>query len=294
MWEPGTIVTETEADFLRLNAEVHSKKKTDSIILWAKNAGIKLPATTRNSSPIEELRPWVVGALARGATFLKLPSSASIETNVEVITKPDELSAKMDSVAALQTKVTQLERSLEFLHAEFEDNRKLNKQLAEDIKVLQQQKRAPVLPAPAAEQDAIVISGMEESETETETAERLSEIFHNTMELPGVSVVSATRLGKQLAGEGRPRKLLVKLSSREQAVQVLTSGRRLKQLNIDRQSNGERPIGISANLSPAELQHRSSVWKGFTAAKAESKKWYWRNGYRLFVDDKEVQPADCA
>ena len=135
---------------------------------------------------------------------------------------------------------------------------------------------------------------MDESETETETTERLSEIIHSTMELPGVAVVSAVRLGKQPAADGRPRKLLVKLSSREQAMQVLTSARRLKQLNSERQANGERPIGISHNLSPAELQHRSSVWKGFTAAKAENKKWYWSSGYRLFVNNKEVQPEDCA
>ena len=213
---------------------------------------------------------------------------------MEVLSKLNELSAKMDSCTALQTKVSQLERSVEFLHAEFEDSKKVIKQQAEEIRVLQQQKRAPALPPPAAEQDAIVISGMEESETETEAAERLSEIIHSTMELPEVSVVSAIRLGKQPATDGPPRKLLVKLSSREQAVQVLTSARRLKQLNIERQANSERPIGINPNLSPAELQHRSSVWKGFTAAKAEGKKWHWGSGYRLFVNNKEVQPEDCA
>ena len=30
------------------------------------------------------------------------------------------------------------------------------------------------------------------------------------------------------------------------------------------------------------------------AAKAENKKYYWGSGYRLFVDNKEVQPEDCA
>ena len=40
------------------------------------------------------------------------------------------------------------------------------------------------------------------------------------------------------------QKLLVKLSMREQAVELLTSARRLKQLNIERHANGKRPIGI--------------------------------------------------
>lgn len=61
------------------------------------------------------------------------------------------------------------------------------------------------------------------------------------MKLSAVTVVSAVRLGKQPAAEGRPRKLLAKLSSREQAVQVLTSARSLKHLNSERQANGERP-----------------------------------------------------
>ena len=290
MLAPGTIVTKTVEEFVKFSAEVHSKKKTENLMLWAKNADIKLPATIRSSSLIEELRSWIVGALGRGVSFQTSPSSASAETNVEVLTQLKELNAKMDIYA---TRVTQLEHSLEFLHAEIVDSKKLNKQQAEEIRVLQQQKRAPALPAPAAEQDAIVISGMEESETETETMERVSEIIHSTMKLSAVTVVSAVRLGKQPA-EGRPRKLLVKLSSREQAAQVLTSARSLKQLNSDRKANGERPIGISHNLSPAELQYRSSVWKGFTAAKAENKKWYWSSGYRLFVDNKEVQPEDCA
>ena len=231
-----------------------------------------------------------MGALGRGVAFHKSPSNASTETIVEVMLQLKEMNAKIDSYAALQTKFNQLEHSLEFLHAQFEDSKKLSKQQAEEINVLQQQKRASTLPAPAAEQDAIVISGMVESQTETETAERLSENFHSTMDLP----VLAIRLGKQPAAESHPRKLLFKLSSQKQAVQVLTFAKRLKQLNSERQSNSERPIGISHNLSPAELQHRSSVWKGFTAAKAEKKKCYWSSECRLFVNNKEVQPEERA
>ena len=109
---------------------------------------------------------------------------------------------------------------------------------------------------------------MEESETETESIERVSEIIHDTMELPSVTVVSAVRLGKQQAAEGSPRKLLVKLGSQKQAMEALTSARRLSQLNNERKANSENPIGIDRNLSPAELQHRSSVWAAFRAAKA--------------------------
>ena len=119
--------------------------------------------------------------------------------------------------------------------------------------------------------DAIVVPGMQESEAETERTERVSEITHITMELPSVTVVSAVRLGKQPAAEGRPRKLLVKLGSQKQAVEVLTSARRLIQLKIERKANSESPMGISRNLSPAELQHRSSVWAAFRAAKQQKR-----------------------
>ena len=75
-----------------------------------------------------------------------------------------ELHAKVDRCNALQTKVAEKEKFQEFLNDEIEDLKKHSKQ--------QMAKRAVPLPAPAVEQDAIVISGMEESETETE-AERV-------------------------------------------------------------------------------------------------------------------------
>ncbi len=78
-----------------------------------------------------------------------------------------------------------------------------------------------------------------------------------------MTVVSAIRLGQQPAGKGLPRKLLVKLGSQVQAVKVLTSARRLSRLNIERKANSERPIGIDWNLSPAKLQHRTSVLAAF-------------------------------
>ena len=147
--EPGKIVTETEAEYVRLVEEVTSKRKTENIISWAKSAGIKLPATTRSSSPIGELRSWVVGALARGATFINSPSSsASTETNVEVLTSLKELHAKVDTCTALQTKVAELERSQEFLNAELEDLKKLSQAARPSrSEVLQQQKRAVALPS---------------------------------------------------------------------------------------------------------------------------------------------------
>ena len=147
-------------------------------------------------------------------------------------------------------------------------------------------------PAPAAEQDAIVILGIGESETETESIERVSEIIHDTMELPSVTVVSAVRLGKQPAAEGRPRELLVMLGSQKQVMEVLTSARRLSELNNKRKANSESPIGIVPDLSPAELQHRSSVWAAFRAAKAAKKECRWKFGYRLYVDGSEVLPGN--
>ena len=56
---------------------------------------------------------------------------------MEVMSQLKELNAKMDSYAALRTKVNQLKQSLEVLHAEFKDSRRLSKQQAEEIKVLQ-------------------------------------------------------------------------------------------------------------------------------------------------------------
>ena len=77
----------------------------------AHRAGIELPATATNSSPIEELRHLAVGALVRGATVHTSPSSASIMTDVEVMTLLKELMAKVDKCTALQTRVNDLERA---------------------------------------------------------------------------------------------------------------------------------------------------------------------------------------
>ena len=144
--------------------------------------------------------------------------------------------AKVDKCSALQTRVNDLDQSQQFLSGQFEELMESNKQQAEQIKALQRQLavQAKPPPAPAAEQDAIVISGMEESETETESIERVSKIIYDTMELPSVTVLSAVRLGKQPAAEGRPRKLLLKLGFQKQAMEVLTSARSLSQLNIER------------------------------------------------------------
>ena len=275
---------------------VHSFRNSTAFIAWARRAGYQMPATATNLSPIEELRHLAVGVLVRGATVHTSPSSASTTTNVEVMTMLKELMDKVDKCNALQTRGNDLEQSQQFLSGEVDDLKESNKQQAEQIKSLQRQLavQAKPPPAPAAEQDAIVISGMEESETETESIERVSEIIHDTMELPSVTVVSAVRLGKQPAAEGRPRKLLVKLGSQKQAMDFLTSARRLSQLNNERKANSESPIGIYRNLSPAELQHRSSVWAAFRAAKAAKKECRWKLGFRLYVDGSEVLPGNFA
>ena len=222
-------------------------------------------------------------------------SSVPTTTDPGVVTLLEGLHAKVDMVTALQKQMMTMEASQQFLADKYEELKDVTKQQAEQIKVLQRQMttRAAPPPVPETEQNAIVISGMEETETETEPTERVAEIIHNTMELPSVSVVSVVRLGKQPT-EGRPRKLLVKLGSQKEAVEVLTSARRLSQLNIERKSNSEIPIGIDRNLSPAELQHRSSVWAAFKAAKAGGKQCRWRLGYRLYIDGSEVLPGSPA
>ena len=289
-------VTENEDELAKSMETVHSFRKSTAFIAWARRAGYQMPATATNLSPIEELRHLAVGALVRGATVHTSPSSASITTNVEVMTMLKELMAKVDKCNALQTRINDLEQSQQFLSGAFEDLKESNKQKAEPNKALQRQLavQAKPPPAPAAEQDAIVISGMEESETGTESIERVSEIIHDTMELPSVTVVSAVRLGKQPAAEGRPRKLLVKLGSQKQAMEVLTSARRLSQLNNERKANSEGPIGIDRDLSPTELQHRSSVWAASRAAKAAKMECCWKLGYRLYVDGSEVLPGTSA
>ena len=111
------------------------------------------------------------------------------------------------------------------------------------------------------------------------------------MKLPSVTVVSAVKLGKQSAAEGRSRYPLVKLRSQKQTVEILTSARRLSQLNIERKANSESPIGLDLNLSPAELQYHSSVWAAFRAAKAARIECRWKLGNGLYIDGSEVLPG---
>ena len=68
-------------------------------------------------------------------------------------------------------------------------------------------------------------------------------------------------LGKQPPTDGaRPRKILVKVGSKQQAMDILKAGRRSSELNKDRKVVGEPPIGVDRNLSGSELLHRNSIW----------------------------------
>ena len=113
-------VTENEDELTKSMETVHRFRKSTAFIAWARRARYQMPATATNLSPIEELRHLAVGALVRGATVHTSPSSASITTNVEVMTMLKELMAKVDKCNALQTRVNDLENSQQFLSSEFE------------------------------------------------------------------------------------------------------------------------------------------------------------------------------
>ena len=124
---------------------VHSFRKSTAFIACAHRAGYQLPATATNICPIEELRHLAVGALVRGATVHTSPSSASITTNVEVMTMLKELMAKVDKCNALQTRFNGPEQSQQFLSGDFDNLKESGKQQAEQIKawLAVQAKRPP-------------------------------------------------------------------------------------------------------------------------------------------------------
>ena len=207
--------------------------------------------------------------------------------------------AKVDKCAALQTWVNDLRRSKAFHTNASEEVKGSIEQRAEQNKAPQQSLAALAQPpqVPEVKRDGIIISGMEESETETELSEQVSDIIHNIMRLPDVTVISIVRLGKQPTADGGPRKLLVKLGSEKEAMHVeRKSTRRLSQLNIERKSNDEIPIQINRNLSPWEAArlHRYLLWVAFKAAEAEGKECHWEPGYRLYIDGSEVLPDSSA
>ncbi len=117
----------------------------------------------------------------------------------------------------------------------------------------------------------------------------VQDIIIDTLEVENATAFSMERLGSQPATEGGwPRKILVKLLSRQQAMATLKPAKRLKDVSILRKIAGEHLIGIDRNVSGAELRHRSAVWSEFKAAKAAGKNCRWQMGFRLFVEGSEV------
>ena len=207
--------------------------------------------------------------------------------------------AKLYQCASLQTRANDLWRSKDFHTRASEEVRGSIEHQAEHDKAPQLSLAAPAQPprVPKVKRDGIIISGMEESETETELQEQVSDIIHNIMRLQDVTVISVVRLGKQPTADGGPRKLLVKLGSEKEAMHVdRKSTRRLSQLNIERESNAEIPIQINRNLSPWEAArlHRYLLWVAFKAAEAEGKECHWEPGYRLYIHGSEVLPDSSA
>ncbi|CAL8465885.1 g5421 [Coccomyxa elongata] len=145
----------------------------------------------------------------------------------------------MDELPNLQIKMKEMEKSQAFLASQYEDQLKTIEKLATSIKDLQQQlSTAMTIPtAPAAEQDAIVVSGVAESTAPAELQHFIQEIIAETMDLPDITVVTAERLGSQPKSEGvRPRKILVRLQTKQQAIATLKVAHRLKEYNSARES----------------------------------------------------------
>lgn len=183
------------------------------------------------------------------------------------------------------------------LASQHDDQLKTNEKLAASIKNLEQQlSKAMTIPtASAAEQDAIVVSGVAESTAPADLQHFIQEIITETMDLSDVTVVAAERLGSPPTSEGvRPRKILVRLQTKQQAIATLKVAHRLKEHNSARKAAGEQQIGIDRNLSGPELKHRSLLWPAFKEAKSSGKQCRWQMGFRLFVDGSEVMPQGTA
>ncbi|BDA51625.1 hypothetical protein COCOBI_19-1810 [Coccomyxa sp. Obi] len=190
--------------------------------------------------------------------------------------------------------VKEMDKSISFLADKYDEQLKLNEEFKRSIKDLQAQldQTKALPPAFTADQDALVVSGVAETGTPAEVQQSIQDIISETLEMPDVTVLSVERLGSQPAADGaKPRKILVKLQSRQHAMAILKAARKLKDFNTERKADGALPIGIDRNLSGGELKHRSSVWPAFKAAKAEGKMCRWQMGFRLFVDGAEVLPS---
>lgn len=271
-------------------------KKSLLKFLTDRNLGSATLPTTVTSLSLDETKHLTVGALVRGVVVSTTQSAAPTDTNqiAELVLSIEELHSKVDEFAILQTKLMEMEKSTEFLADKYDEQLKINAGFQKAIKDLQSQldQAKAIPPAFTADQDALVVSGVAETGTPVELQRSIQGIISDTLEMPDIGVLSVERLGSQPTADGaKPRKILVKLQSRQQGMAILKAARKLKDFNIERKDAGALPIGIDRNLSGGELKHRSSVWPTFRAAKAEGKLCRWQMGFRLYVDGAEVLPS---
>lgn len=271
-------------------------KKSLLKFLTDRNLGSATLPTTVTSLSLDETKHLTVGALVRGVVVSTTQSAAPTDTNqiAELVLSIEELHSKVDEFAILQTKLMEMEKSTEFLADKYDEQLKINAGFQKAIKDLQSQldQAKAIPPAFTADQDALVVSGVAETGTPVELQRSIQGIISDTLEMPDIGVLSVERLGSQPTADGaKPRKILVKLQSRQQGMAILKAARKLKDFNIERKDAGALPIGIDRNLSGVELKHRSSVWPTFRAAKAEGKLCRWQMGFRLYVDGAEVLPS---
>ncbi|BDA41318.1 hypothetical protein COCOBI_02-0980 [Coccomyxa sp. Obi] len=290
----------SQDEFDCLVAEINALKSKPSLIksiklLRLKGLSVHLP-TTAESLKLDDAKSLAVGALLRGVVVSSPQSDASTESIqiAELVKSVKQLHSKVDELTILQSTVKEMDKSISFLADKYDEQLKLNEEFKRSIKDLQAQldQTKALPPAFTADQDALVVSGVAETGTPAEVQQSIQDIISETLEMPDVTVLSVERLGSQPAADGaKPRKILVKLQSRQHAMAILKAARKLKDFNTERKADGALPIGIDRNLSGGELKHRSSVWPAFKAAKAEGKMCRWQMGFRLFVDGAEVLPS---
>ncbi|BDA47215.1 hypothetical protein COCOBI_10-0600 [Coccomyxa sp. Obi] len=290
----------SQDEFDCLVAEINAQKSKPSLIksiklLRLKGLSVHLP-TTAESLKLDDAKSLAVGALLRGVVVSSPQSDASTGSIqiAELIKSVKQLHSKVDELTILQSTVKEMDKSISFLADKYDEQLKLNEEFKRSIKDLQAQldQTKALPPAFTADQDALVVSGVAETGTPAEVQQSIQDIISETLEMPDVTVLSVERLGSQPAADGaKPRKILVKLQSRQHAMAILKAARKLKDFNTERKADGALPIGIDRNLSGGELKHRSSVWPAFKAAKAEGKMCRWQMGFRLFVDGAEVLPS---
>lgn len=260
--EGGNNMANVSADFvndvvLKINAI-----KNKMIYKYIADLDMSIGAlpTTADSLSLDAIRHLAVGAVIRGVVVSSTPSDVFTgSSDIAKLTKSlKQLHAKVDELTTVQTKMVEPEKSQAFLASKYEDLLAESETMKDMIKNFRaQQAQAKALPPPStAEQDALVFSGIAESGTPAEVQQSVQAIFSDILEvrtcMHDITAVSMERLGSQPPSEGaRPRKLLVKLQSKQQATTILKAAKGLKE-NIPR---GRLPESCqSASIATSAVQ----------------------------------------